>query len=358
MEFSPGAEKILFFCRGRGSGHAIPDIEVVRELEYVRPRAEVFFVSYGTGAKTLAEHGHKVIDIQLPELNSLLDVIVIASKLVGALNPDLVMSHEEFGALPAAAVFDKPAIFLTDWFVDQDRIIMGSLRYADQILFADWEGCFQEPPQAQGKTSYVGPIFRKFEYSTSDRARARAELDVPDDAAVIAVLPGGYATEDKAPIAEVVLGAFELLESPRKRLIWVAADEDLEPLRERTRELEGVRIMTREWRIDRLMVASDVAVTKANRKTVLELESLGVPSVALSPGLNPIDDARARICEGVRFRLIEDLKLEELAADLEAAIARGPLTVERAGGPRAATLVAQSLADALERLQPNGGSVG
>ncbi len=323
VDFDPDKEKILFFCRGRGSGHAIPDIEVVKELARLRPSAEVRFVSYGTGAKTLAEHGYKVIDVGLPELNSLLDVMVIATKLTGALDPDVVMAHEEFGALPAAAVFDKPAIFLTDWFVGEDRIIMGALRYADQILFADWEGSFSEPPQAQGKTVYVGPIFREFEYSTRDRARARGELELPEDATVVAVLPGGYATEQKAPMAEVVLGAFELLESPGKRLVWVAADEDVEPLRERTRGLDEVRIMTREWRIDRLMAASDVAVTKANRKTVLELESLGVPSVALSPGINPIDDARAEACGGVRFRRLDEVTAEVLAADLREAIERG-----------------------------------
>ena len=77
VEFNPDKEKILFFCRGRGSGHAIPDIEVVKELATVRPEAEVRFVSYGTGATTLAEHGHEVIDIQLPELNSMLTLAVI-----------------------------------------------------------------------------------------------------------------------------------------------------------------------------------------------------------------------------------------------------------------------------------------
>lgn len=351
VEFTPDKEKILFFCRGRGNGHAIPDIEVVKELATVRPEAEVRFVSYGTGATTLAEHGHEVIDIQLPELNSMLDVIVIATKLIGALDPDLVMSHEEFGALPAAAVFDKPVIFLTDWFVSGDRIIMETLRHADKILFADLEGKFEEPPQAQGKTQYVGPIFREFEYSTADRGRARRELELPEDATVISVLPGGHATETKAPIADVVLEAFDLLEQPCKQLVWVPADADLELLREKTREREDVRIMERDWRIDRLIAASDAAITKANRKTVLELEFLGLPSVALSPELNPIDDARARACEGVKFRLLAEIRADVLAADLEQAIGRGRARTEKARGARAAALVARSLAEALEQMK-------
>lgn len=327
-------------------------MEVVKELALVRPQAQVRFVSYGTGARTLAEHGFPVIDIGLPELNSLLDVIVIATRLVGAFDPDLVMAHEEFGALPAAKVFDKPGVFLTDWFVAEDRIIMGALRYADLILFADWEGSFEEPSQAQGRTEYVGPVFREFEYSTVDRARAREELELPQDATVVSVLPGGYATEAKAPIADIVLEAFESLPEANKRLVWVAADEDFETLTERTRDREDVRVMSREWRIDRLMAASDVAVTKANRKTVLELEALGVRSVALSAELNPIDDARARACEGVVFRLLGEMDAEQLAEDLDGLIARGHRAAGLPQGPRAARLIAERLGGVLQDLTP------
>ena len=156
-EFEPNKRKVLFFCRGRGSGHAIPDIEITNELLRLRGDVEVRFVSYATGAKTLAEFGFPVIDLGLPELNSLLDVIVLATKITGWLQPDLVVAHEEFGALPAARVYDRPAILLTDWFVDADRITMGTLRFADQVLFIDYEGYFEEPPKQWERLLILAP---------------------------------------------------------------------------------------------------------------------------------------------------------------------------------------------------------
>jgi len=349
-EFEPNKRKVLFFCRGRGSGHAIPDIEITNELLRLRGDVEVRFVSYATGATTLAEFGFPVIDLGLPELNSLLDVIVLATKITGWLQPDLVVAHEEFGALPAARVYDRPAIFLTDWFVESERITMGTLRFADQILFIDDEGYFEEPPQAKGKVTYVGPVLRRFAYSLADRPRARCELGLPEGAVVIAVLPGSYATEERAPIADLVLRAFDSLDRTSKRLIWIAGS-DTEPLRTKAGSRDNVQVMEREWQIDRLLVASDVVITKANRKTVVELESLGIPSLALSAELNPIDDARARSCEGVTFRLISETNAELLVSDLKRAMDRRPAAVEKPQPERGAMLAAQHIAAAIGKRE-------
>jgi UDP-N-acetylglucosamine:LPS N-acetylglucosamine transferase len=345
-EFEPNRKKVLFFCRGRGSGHAIPDIEITKELLTLRPDVEVRFVSYATGATTLAELGFQVIDLGLPELNSLLDVIVLATKLTAWLQPDLVVAHEEFGALLAARVFDKPAIFLTDWFVDGDRITMAALRFADQILFIDKPGYFEEPPQAKGRVTYVGPILRRFEYSLADRSQARRELGLSDDAVVISVLPGSHATEARAPIADLVLRSFDLLDSSTKFLVWVAGSDTL-AIRNKAGARDDVIVKERDWKIDRLMVASDVVITKANRKTVLELESLGIPSVALSMELNPIDDARTRSCESVTFRLASEMDAELLASDISRAMSRGPFQVEKPRPEKGATIAARQIAAVL-----------
>jgi hypothetical protein len=356
-EFETSKNRVLFFCRGRGSGHAIPDVEIAKELLGLQSNVELRFISYATGAKTLAEFGMPLIDVGLPEENSLLDTIVIATKLTGWLQPDLVVAHEEFGALPAARVFDKPAIFLTDWFVDGDRITMAALRYADQILFLDEEGWFKEPPQAKGKVTYVGQILRQFQYSLADRARARVELGLPAEAFVIAVLPGGYATEEKAPITDLVLRSFDLLDRATKRLIWVAGS-DAPDLRAKTASRDDIHVIERDWQIDRLMVASDVAITKANRKTVLELESLGIPSVALSAGLNPIDDVRARSCRGVTFRLVAETDAERLVADLNWASVQRPGAVEKPRPQGGLAIVAQQIAAALKRAMSRNAVVG
>ena len=56
--FSPGKRGILWFSRGRGRGHAIPDIEIIGALRQQRPDCEVRIVSYGTGARTFESFGY------------------------------------------------------------------------------------------------------------------------------------------------------------------------------------------------------------------------------------------------------------------------------------------------------------
>src|SRR5271156_2508565 len=103
-EFQSEKKKILFFSRGRGRGHAIPDREIIRSLSTLREDIEVRIVSYGAGAATFEQLGMQLIDLKLPEAGSIADMSVLAGKLIGWLNPDLVVSHEEFAALPAAKI--------------------------------------------------------------------------------------------------------------------------------------------------------------------------------------------------------------------------------------------------------------
>jgi hypothetical protein len=41
---------VLFFARGRGRGHAVPDTAIVDELLQLSPDLNVCFASYATGA--------------------------------------------------------------------------------------------------------------------------------------------------------------------------------------------------------------------------------------------------------------------------------------------------------------------
>ncbi|MBI3680567.1 MAG: hypothetical protein HY235_09240, partial [Acidobacteria bacterium] len=150
-EFDKSKKKVLFFTRGRGHGHAIPDIEIIKELEHLRKDVEVRFVSYGTGARTIEQFGFPLIDLGLSEANGTAETSVLAGKLIGWLDPDLVVAHEEFAALPAAKIFDKPTVSILDWFTDPEKYSMQSLRFADQILFIDERGIFPEPEWVRGK---------------------------------------------------------------------------------------------------------------------------------------------------------------------------------------------------------------
>jgi hypothetical protein len=189
--------------------------------------------------------------------------------------------------------------------VHPGHIWMQSLIYADEIVFIDSSGIFEEPPSVRGKTHYVGPSIRKFTYTRHDRDRARRELGLPLEGKILLVLPGQWFTEDRAPIFDLVMSAYRALPFGNKRLVWFAAT-DYKRLSEYERICPGLIVRQADWQIDRWMAACDLAITKGTRKTSLELESLGVPSVSLSYGLNPIDDKRAeRIATNIQLKVRE-----------------------------------------------------
>jgi UDP-N-acetylglucosamine:LPS N-acetylglucosamine transferase len=323
-EFDPDKRRILWFCRGRGRGHAVPDLEIARALEQLTPDAQVHFVSYGTGARTLEEFGRSVVDLELPDLGSITDATVLSGKLIGWLEPDLVVSHEEFPALPAAKIFGRRTVAILDFFSGPESLAMQSLRCADRILFTDRRGCYPEPPFLKGRVRYTGPVLRRFTYTRKDRGRARRELGIAADALVVAVFPGSW-TEAMAPIARPVWRAFASLPKP-KHLIWLAGS-DAASLPPRP----DVTVIEREWQIERLMVAADVAITKSSRKTMLELETLGIPAIHLSSGRNPVDDARSAEIAGHRTAAAREVSgkclaglIRELAATRPRPVPRGP----------------------------------
>lgn len=313
--FGDNKQKILFFTRGRGRGHAIPDMEIARKLEALSHDVEVRFVSYGTGASTFEAHGVPHIDLGLPDRNPTNETIVRAGKLIGWLDPDLVVAHEEFAALPVAKIFDKPTALITDWFTDPAKYSMSTLAFADRILFLDEQGVYDEPEGLQASIEYVGPVVREFTYSRADRGRAREELGIEADAFTLAMLPGSW-REAVAPSLDVVLGAFDSLDEAPKHLIWVAG-EDYDLIREKTEERPQVDVRGYEPEIGRIFAATDVAITKANRMTLFELASLGIATVSLNCIDNPIDLFRAG-----RFANNELLSAGADAAELSAAIGR------------------------------------
>lgn len=295
--FDPSRRKILFFSRGRGRGHAIPDIEIIRALERTAPDVQVRIVSYGAGAATFDEFGYSLIDVGLPETSPIAEMSVIAGKLIGGLRPDLVVSHEEFAAAPAARIFDVPVAFIIDFFEAEELYTMSALRFADEILFTGAAGVFPVPSGLEAKIRYVGPVVRPFTWRREDQARARQELGIGEADFVVSMFPGSW-DESRAPSADLVMEAFDAIEREPKTLVWLAG-EDAGLIRQRASG-RRVNILGQDWSIDRLMAASDVALTKMNRMTVVELQQLAIPTVSLSWGLNRIDDLAVRAMEGVR----------------------------------------------------------
>jgi UDP-N-acetylglucosamine:LPS N-acetylglucosamine transferase len=291
-EFDPARIGVLFFSRGRGRGHAVPDCALAAELRRLSGDVDVRFVSYASGAETFEELGHAVVDLDLPEDNPLFETLIRATRVIGWLKPALVIAHEELPALAAAKILELPAIYIADWFGRPEDIRTSLLAYADEILFLDEPGIFAEPVQAAGRVHYVGPVLRPVRYTKQDRLLARQELGIPVEDVVITVLPGSW-TEKKAPILSLVLAAFDLLPERSKTLVWIAG-EDYGILEKHVHGKAGIVLKQNDWQMDRLMAASNVAITKATRQTSMELAALGIPSISLSHGLNRIDDIRVK----------------------------------------------------------------
>ncbi len=317
---------ILFFSRGKGRGHAIPDAAIARELLGLEPNLDVEFVSYGVGAVTLRELGWRVIDLELPENNPLWDTVVRVTAVLREHRTSLVISHEEFSAVAVSKAFGLPAVFLTDWFVNEDYVYMQALKYADEVVFLDEPGYFDEPSYLHGRICYVGTVFRPLDFQQGDRLRVRSQLGLSADSTVILVAPGGAEmhTEARSSAFGLVFDAFKLLDVKAKHLLWVAGDCDYSSLSERTRGCEDVSVIKPHLDFTPTMVASDLVITKGNRTPLLECEVLGIPSISVSFGRDPIDDYRiGRIPTNIALRARE-LNGNVLKDYIVRALARAP----------------------------------
>ncbi|HUP02754.1 MAG TPA: hypothetical protein VMU19_02115 [Bryobacteraceae bacterium] len=319
--FEDGRFGVAFFSRGRGRGHAMPDMAIAEELLRELPDLDLRFVSYSGGAEAFRRGGYEVVDLQMPDEPPILQAIVKESQTIRRLRPRLVISHEELAALPASRIFDVPSLFITDFFQDPNPFLMGAMQCAREILFIAERGIFTEPPFLGDAVRYLGPAVRRFAYGRGGRARARRELNIPADAAVVLLQPGGY-REAVVPLADLAVAAWDRLAYPSKLLIWIAA-RDYDSIQARFGARPDVRVMEEDMAIDRLMVASDLVITKGNRTTVFEAASFGIPSITVSAGVNwPDDVANAHVRTNASLRA-GAVNPEELARRMRAAIDGG-----------------------------------
>ena len=292
--------RVLFFSRGRGRGHAIPDMEIVDALEAQCGLVNVTFASYATGYQTFRECGKNIVDMNLPEKNDFLDTLISASNLINEYKPQLILCHEEFAAVPAAEISKVPVIFVTDWFTSASSLTMNCLKYAKLIVFIERPGLFPVPSYLRDRVHYVGPVIRKMLIDPLGRRNSRSKFELSQHSNVISVIPGSWASEERAPMAELIIDAFERLVGDNKDLIWLSS-RDYDALSSYCPYHPEIRLIKDLWPTEPLMYASDIVITKSNRGTTDEVACLGIPSVSLSFGLNPIDDVIAPHIPGNTF---------------------------------------------------------
>jgi UDP-N-acetylglucosamine:LPS N-acetylglucosamine transferase len=281
--------RVLYFSRGRGHGHAIPDMAIAARLSALSPNIRCDFVSYATGAHTFRASGVDVLDLGIPENNGFLDTLIKCLHAIQQHKPDVVVAHEEFAALSAAHMLGTPSIFISAWLPGIGTIGAESLMMANAVIVLGDPGVFSLPPAVQCPVFYTGHILRKMAHTLSDRVKLREEYGIPRDSTCIVVVPGGSATEAAHPIADSVLAAFESLEDASRRLFWVSS-KDYEMMSVKFAGKEGVAALQFVSPIERLLACADVVITKGTRGITLDAASMGVPSISISNGSNPIDD--------------------------------------------------------------------
>jgi hypothetical protein len=348
---------VLYFSRGKGRGHAIPDLAIATELRKLRPELRLVFASYGVGAEMLASAGETTIDLGLDGTLLFFDVLVSAGALLQRLRPRRVVSHEDSAVLPIAKVFGLPTSFLIHWFSGPHDPFMQALRYADEILFIEKAGMFPEPDYVKGRIRYLGPVLRHFHYRPADRDRVRAELGIAADESVVLVLPKGELSHKSNAPYDVIVEAFQQLPKARKRLLWVA-DKDPEEIAKRALSCPGIEVLPVNGQPERLMVACNVAITKGTYSTGKELEALGVPSISLSDGRNPIDEYYLRGFTNNTCVWLQDADASTLARHIERTIDRGPFppdlnALEGSGAAAVAQCLAAGLDQTPARIAPS-----
>jgi len=248
-----------------------------------------------------------VIDLQLPEDNSLWENILGISRAIHEQRPSLVISHDECAAIPIAKTLGVPGVFLTDWFVDSLYWNMQALQYAEEILFLDEPGYYDEPAYLKGKIRYCGSVFRNLAIDEADRLLWRSRRNIPVDSTMILVVPGGAESQSeiRAPLYDLVLDAFDVLPSINKRLVWVVGKPDYDILSARSRERLDITILEPDYDdITSTLATADVVITKENCISLAECGALGVPSISISFAGNTIYDYRAiRIPTNIPLRV-------------------------------------------------------
>lgn len=268
----------------------MPDMAIADELVGLMPGLAIEFVSYAAGAEVYRAHGRAVHDLRAVDMPPFLDITVKLTRLIGFMDrqPQLIVAHEEYPALVAAQIVGIPCVFITDFFLDPNTMAMDALKFAAEVIFVGERGMFTEPPFLSGKIQYVGRPVRRFNYSCKDRGRARQELGISEESLVVLIQPGAW-DEARVPIAQLMMDAWKRITVVPKRLIWLAG-RDVDALASQFADERDVLFLREDWQIDRLMAASNVLITKANRVTVFEAAAMGLSSVSISTMANWPDD--------------------------------------------------------------------
>lgn len=283
--------KILYLSRGRGFSHAMYDSLILGELENMNKDLSILVASYDKGYIYFLNNGIKAFNLELRQKDELsLKAGFRIWSLIRKFRPNLVVADEVFIALHITKVLKIPSILITHWFFEtynKKHPIIPAVKKANHVIFVDTSRFHKIPYDFDVHVTFVGPVIREFEYSLKDKNKARDELGIKRKDKVILVTTGGR-HKDRNRLLEVSVDVFKELQGENLKLILLTG-ELYEEYLERFADDYSIIVKDYDWKMDRLMVASDLVVCKGTFMTTWELAYLGVPSISVPDLSNPVD---------------------------------------------------------------------
>jgi len=289
--FKAKSPKILYLSRGRGFSHGMYDLLIIKELKKINNDVVVHVATYDKGYKYFLGNGFKPFDIGLKQDEELsLKAGFRIWSLIRKFKPNLVVTDEVFIALHITKGLKIPSILITHWFFETfsgEHPISPAVKKANHVIFVDTPEFHNIPPDYNVPLTFVGPVIREFEYNLKDRNKARNELGIDKKDKVILVTPGGR-HEERSKLLELSIEVFKELNRENMKLILLTGGL-YEDYRKRFADDDRIIVKDFDWKIERLMVASDLAICKGTFMTTWELAYLSIPSISIPDMSNPVD---------------------------------------------------------------------
>jgi len=283
--------KILYLSRGRGFSHAMNDLLIIKELKNLNKKLSILVASYDKGYTYFLKNGFRPFNLGLKQNDELtLKASLRIWSLIRRFKPDLIVSDEVFIVFHITKGLKIPSILITHWFFEsysKKHPINPAVKKANHVIFVDTPEFHTIPPDFNVHLTFVGPVIREFDYTLKDKTRARNELGINIKDKVILVTPGGR-HKDRNKLLEVSVEVFKELTCDNMNLILLTG-ELYEEYLERFTDEKRIIVKDFDWKMDRLMVASDLVICKGTFSTTWELAYLGIPSISIPDINNPID---------------------------------------------------------------------
>ena len=300
--------KKIIICGGGTGGHVFPAISIADELRSRLDDADILFV----GAKDrmemekVPEAGYKIIGLPVEGFHrkfslanfrvlvKLMSSLQMARKIIKEFNPHVVVGVGGYASGPMLRTAARRGI---PTLIQEQNSYAGLTnrllaRRARKICVA-YGGMEKYFPH--GKIVLAGnpvrDVIRKIR-SEGDRAMARKEFGLDEEARVILVIGGSLGARS---INTAVKAGLQNIDGTGIKLIWQCGSYYYKEMSESLRDFAPGQVILHQFieRMDHAYLAADVVVARAGAITISELCHAGKPAI-LVPSPNVAEDHQTK----------------------------------------------------------------